>query len=147
MQATNTQKRVLGPPNSTSPSTKTAPPSSATASVPTGESWHPLCTCRGATWCASTWPDSILVLMAREFSLSPKSSRSIRFRHKYHFRRPIPQRRPIKIPINRSNPKPAPRQQMLHLIPEKISKRPSKHQPFLFPSRIRDIKNHLHIIP
>src|SRR5580692_9514622 len=143
MQATNTQKRVPGPPNSTSPSTKTAPPSSAIASAPTGESWHPL----GRSAVAPAWQDSIRILMAIEFSLAPKSSRSIRHRHKYHFWRPVPQRRPIKISIDRANAESAPRQQMLHLRPEKISKRPRKHQPRLFPSRIRYIKNHLHVIP
>ena len=71
---------------------------------------------------------------------------SSRLRHEYHLRRFIHQRRPIKISIHRAHSETTPRQQMLHLVPEEISQSPSKHQPRLFPSRIRYIKNHLHII-
>src|SRR6267143_852761 len=64
-----------------------------------------------------------------------------------HFRRIIPDRRPVKTPIQRRNPEPASRQEMLYLIPEEISERPRKHQPLLAAIPMPDGKNHLHVVP
>src|SRR5467141_71413 len=67
--------------------------------------------------------------------------------HEDHFRRIIPDRRPVKTPIQRRNPEPASRQEMLYLIPEEQSERPRKHQPLLAAIPMPDVKNHLHVIP
>src|SRR5947207_12371899 len=70
-----------------------------------------------------------------------------RFRHKDHFRRLVPNRRPVEISILRRNLESAASKQVLHFVPEEISQRPGEHQPLLTPVPMRDDKNHLHVIP
>jgi len=79
--------------------------------------------------------------------ISPSVSSSTCFGHKNHFRRMIPQWRTVKVPIHRTRPKSASRQQVLHLISEEIPQRPGKNQALFFSGPIRHIKNHLYIIP
>src|SRR5438876_12305855 len=70
-----------------------------------------------------------------------------RFRHKDHFRRLVPKRRPVEISVLRRNLESAASKQVLHFVPEEISRRPGEHQPLLTPVPMRDDKNHLHVIP
>src|SRR5260370_15136847 len=64
-----------------------------------------------------------------------------------HFRRIIPERRPVEVSILRRNLEPASRQEMINLIPEEVAQRTGHDQPRLAPVWMPYGKYHLHIVP